>query len=159
MPRRTFWVDNQVNILVGSGGASNNTSLLTGTPLINVRGATIVRMLLKMAIVSTTIGGAQGVQAVDVGIGIASQESMNAGVLPDPNADERPVGGWMYRTQVVAAQGAEGVPLVYPWEADIRSGRKLSDGEVFMAIANSDILGTAFSIRAVGSVRVLMLLP
>jgi len=158
MPRETFWIDNLINIGMASGG-QNNQSLMTGTPPINARRATIVRIVYELHLFSESIAGACGVNLVDIGMGVASQEAFNAGVLADPNADERPTRGWMYRTRQVVWQNGVGTQIVQGWSGDLHSGRKLYDGEPYIIGVNTAQLGTTASYRLSGIVRLLLLLP
>ena len=156
--RQGFWIDNLLNTSVAAAGDGND-SLFTGTPPINTRGVTITRIVLDLALMSITTAGAFGVQAIDIGIGMTSQEAFNAGVFPDPRSDERPVGGWMFRTRCVVAQNGVGTNILYECHRDIRSGRKVSDGEAFIVFNSANILGTTFTVQVVGVVRCLVLLP
>jgi len=158
--RQTFWVDNLIDIGVTSGG-SNFASLMAGTPPINTRGTTIVRIVFDLKIFSQTIAGAHGVNAIDLGFGMASQEAFGVGLtaLPNPNADERPVGGWMYRTRCIAYQNGVGTNPLIECKDDLHSGRKITDGEPFLIAENTALLGTSAAYEIAGIVRLLLLLP
>jgi len=158
MARQTFWIDNVVENTLATG-TTIALSLFTGTPPINVRGSTIIRIIFDLNLYSSTVAGAHGVQIQDVAFGMASQEAFNAGVLPDPDSDERPVGGWMYRTRCVAFQNGVGTNPITKCAGDLRSGRKISDGEAFMVLANRASMGTTFAIITSGIIRLLLLLP
>ncbi len=159
MPKRpTIWIDNLVNLTVATG-AQGSISLLTGRPPINMNGTTITRTIFDLQLYSTTIAGAHGIQIADLGFGVTSQEAFNAGVFPDPEADERPLRGWLYRTRCTAFQnGVETNPLAF-CKGDLRNQRKIDDGEYFMVVTNQAILGTAFSVQMTGIIRVLLKLP
>ena len=95
-----------------------------------------------------------------MGIGIASQEAFAAGSLPDPNAsNDQPSRGWIYRNRMVVAQNGVGGPVVHQISRDIRSARKLDDGECYIVVDNDVDLGLAFNVQVVGLVRQLWLLP
>jgi len=158
MARRAIWIDNRISLGVTSGGQQNQ-SLLQGTPPIDMRGTTVVRSVLDLYLSSTTTAGAWGVSLLDIAIGLTSQEAFNAGVLPDPNADERPVRGWMFRTQCAVAQNGVGAQILYECHRDLRTGRKVDDGEVFMVVDNTALRGATFSVDVTGMVRLLVLLP
>ena len=158
MPRRTVWVDNLLNIGAGTG-AENRVSLLTGMAPADTRGTTIVRMVYDFNLMSQTTAGAWGIQLVDIGVGIASQEAFTAAVLPDPNADERPVRGWMFRTRCVVSQNGVGTRILFPCIGDLRSSRKLDDGELYFTFHNAALFGSSFTVQIVGIWRVLLMLP
>ena len=159
MARSAFWIDNPISIGMTSGG-QNFTSLMTGTPPIDARRATVVRMIIELGIHSESVAGAWGVNLVDLAIGVASQEAFGtAGALSDPNTDERPTRGWMWKTRVVAWQNGAGSAIVQYVSKDIHSGRKLYDGEPFLIGVNTASAGTTASYRCSGIVRLLLLLP
>jgi len=158
MARRTFWIDNLIELSVGTGSGTQQ-SLLSGTPPINVRGSTVVRVIYRLGLVSSTVGVADGALLVDIGVGIASQEAFTAVVLPDPDSDERPVGGWMFRDRCLVSYGSDmGNPITWCKE-DIHAGKKLTDGEVFMRVQNKAVVGATSTVEIVGLVRLLLLLP
>ena len=158
MARSTFWIDNLINLGIVSGGL-NSVSLMAGTPPIDARRATIVRIVIDLGIFSETVAGAFGVNLIDIGMGVTSQEAFAVNVFADPNADERPTRGWMYHTRRVVYQNGVGTPIVQSWKEDLRTGRKLYDGEPFLTAHNTAQLGTTASYRISGIVRLLMLLP
>ena len=158
MARSTFWIDNLIGLTVSSG-SQNSVSLMTGTPPIDARRATITRIVVDLGIFSTTVAGAFGVNLIDFGFGVTSQEAFNAGIFADPNADERSTRGWMYRNRCVVWQNGVGTQIVTGCHADLRTGRKLYDGEPFLVANNLAIVGTTASYQIAGIVRMLLILP
>jgi len=158
MARKSFWVDNPVNLAVPSNSQAS-MSLFQGTPPINTRGTTIIRTIVDLNFASETVAGAFGVNAMDLAFGMASQEAFNASVFPDPSADERPVSGWLFRTRCVVSQNGVGTAILHPCQRDLKGGRKVYDGEYFLIAENSALIGTTAAYRAVGMIRVLLLLP
>jgi len=159
MPRQTDWVDTN-NALVITAGSQQSLSLITGLSPGDMRGATLIRTIVRMSLSSTSVAGAWGVQKVDVGIGITSQEAFAAGVLPDPSvSSDRPSRGWVYRDHIAVAQNGAGSPVLEHIREDIRGARKIENGELFLVIDNTDQLGTSAAIRAMFLVRVLVKLP
>jgi len=157
--RATDWIDSLLSASIASG-AQSLLSLMTGVAPVNVRRQTLVRTLVMLSFQSESVAGAWGTQTLDVGIGITSQEAFAAGVVADPNsANDQPSRGWIYRTRKVVAQNGAGSPVMFDVTADIRSQRKLDDGECFLVVNNSAALGTAFSVRMSTLVRQLWLLP
>ncbi len=157
--RATDWIDTLLDFTVATG-AQDLTSLMTGVAPVNVRRQTLIRSLITLDIASTTTAGAWGTQTADIGIGITSQEAFAAGVVADPiTANDQPSRGWIYRTRRMIAQNGIGAVVRYTVQADIRASRKLDDGECFLVTNNTTGQGTAFSLRVVGLVRQLWLLP
>jgi len=157
--RATDWIDTLVDRGVATG-AQDFFSLMTGVAPVNVRRQTLVRTLISLDLYSETVAGAWGVQIIDVGIGITSQESFAAGVLPDPvTANDQPSRGWIYRTRIAVAQNGIGGRVIYPIRADIRASRKLDDGECFIVFDSTADQGTALPVHMTGIIRQLWLLP
>jgi len=157
--RATDWIDTVFDRGVASG-VQDNLTLMTGVAPVNVWRQTLVRTLISMDFHSQSIAGAFGVQMLDVGIGITSQEAFAAGVLPDPEtAGDQPSRGWIYRTRIAVAQNSIGSQVIYSIRADIRASRKLDDGECFWVLTNTPESGTAFAVHLTGIVRQLWLLP
>ncbi len=159
MARVTDWIDTLFQLQPTSGGQAF-ISLVTGAAPINMRGVTLIRTIISIGIASQSIAGAYGVQAADLAIGVASQESFAAGSLPDPQtATDKPPYGWVWRTRKIVAQNGAGSPIVVVIDADIRGARKIQNGEVYLIVNNTAIVGTAFTMEVTGIVRLLTLLP
>ena len=156
MPRPTDWQDTIISELVASasGAVNSLTGILTAGEM---RGVTLIRTLVRLDFSSNTVAGAWGVQGMDIGIGIASQEAFVANALPDANiSNEKPPRGWIYRTAVGVAQNGVGSPVLYSLTADIRGARKIENGELFIQFINTAIQGTAMGVNVRGLVRCLM---
>ena len=160
MPRRASdWIDTLYSDTTATG-AQTLTSLMTGVAPVNVRRQTLVRTLISVYLQSATVAGVWGTQIVDLGIGITSQEAFAASVVADPNsANDQPSRGWIYRNRVVVSQNGAGAPVTVLLQADIRASRKLDDGECFIVVNNTALLGTTFSVAISGIIRQLWLLP
>ena len=153
MPRPTDWIDTRITLEVASGGQSID-SLMTGVAPVNMRGMTCIRTIIRLDAFSNSVAGAWGVQRLDLGIGIASQEAFAAGVVPDPStATDKPPRGWMWRDAFMVSQNGVGGQIVHRIEADIRSARKVENGEVFIIADNLLGVGTSFQINVYGLVR------
>ncbi len=157
MARMTDWQDTIVSELVASGGVAVNS--LTGVlTLGEQRGMTLVRTLVRLDFSSNTVAGAWGVNQLDFGIGVSSQQAFAVGVtaLPNPSqAAGKPPRGWVYRSTQGVAQNGVGSPVLYSLTADIRGARKVEDGELFLMMANTAIQGTAMGINIRGMIRAL----
>jgi len=159
MPRKTDWVDTIIDLTPAPGG-QDSVTLLTGLTANDMRGATLIRTILRLAYGSTTVAGAWGTSRIDIAIGIISTEAFSAGAFPDPNtAGDRPPRGWLWRTTLIASQNGIGTTIVAPIEVDIRGARKIEAGNLFMIAQNTSLLGTAFTASVGGMCRVLYKLP
>ena len=159
MPRRTDWVDTILNEVPTSGGQASD-SLLGGLSEQDTRGLTLIRMILAFSLTSESIAGAYGIQSIDVGVGVVSQEAFAAGIFPDPvTASDKPPRGWIYRTNRAVAQNGAGSPIIQEVLADIRGARMVENGELVIIVNNSNIVGTSFTCRVRGLVRCLFKLP
>jgi len=156
MARPTGWTDSLITLQVASG-AQGSQSLITEFTTADLRGATIVRLVIKLDPMSQTVAGAWGSQLFDIGIGIVSQDAFAASVFPDPNlSTDRPVRGWMWRTRQVVTQNGISTAIVHTLAADMRSARKIDTGELVIVANNTVHLGTAFTVECRGIVRALV---
>ena len=154
MSRPTDWIDSRPTMEVASGSQSID-SLMTGVAPVNMRGMTVIRTIIRLGLFSNSVAGAWGVQRVDLGIGIASQEAFAAGVLPDPStATDKPPRGWVWRSSVLVSQNGVGGQVVFNIEADIRGARKVENGEMYL-IADNLIsgVGATFQVNVFGLIR------
>ena len=159
MPRMTDWVDTIVGLTVTSGGQDQD-SLMTGLAPLNLRGTTLIRTIISLGLSSQTVAGAYGTQRLDMAIGIASQEAFAATVLSDPvTPGDKPPRGWVWRHSMVVSQNGIGTNIVFPVIADIRGARKIENGEVFIIVNSTPLVGTSFPTFVNGLVRILMKLP
>jgi len=161
--RITQWQDNFVQLSLASGAQGNDT-LVGDLDQTQIRGLTLLRTLLHIWCYPTTIGGADGAQQIDLGIGVLSREAQIGGVFPDPDTPEdAPARGWVYRDQGpvfdnTAAESFYGSPLEF--KADIRAMRKLDQsGTVSIIVDNNPVSGTAFTVRVRALVRCLYMFP
>ena len=156
MPRPTDWVDTVLSLSITSGGQSN-VSLITGLAPSDLRGATLIRTLIRMTMSSTTISGAWGSMAMNMAIGITDQEAFAAGVLPDPNVStDKPARGWVWRSAMGISQNIEGHQIVFEERGDIRGARKIENGELYLIVHAEPIAGTTFTTKVTGLVRALI---
>jgi len=159
MARRSMWVDTNVNLAASSGSQSAGLSLMGGFTAAEIFGWTVTRLIFDLGLHSTTVGGAWGVHAADLGIGIVSAESFAAGIFPDPvQSTEKPIRGWLYKVRCAVSQNSGG-QVIFPCRGDLRSGRKIDTGVMFLIINNTPFFGTTFTLQALGTIRALVLLP
>ncbi len=157
MPRPTDWQDTIMNLGAGSG-AQASISLDGALTAADLRGATLIRTIVRLGAFSTTVAGAWGLQRVDVAIGIVSRDAFTAGTFPDPvTADDKPPRGWIWRDSIVVQQnGAQGLPIAIRIEQDLRGARKIENGRLVLVFDNTSLLGTTFTARLSGLVRTLI---
>jgi len=154
--RPTTWVDTIMSRALVNGGQQTQ-SLILEMSAGDKRQATVIRTIIQLSLHSSTVAGAWGVQRVDIGMGLASQESFTAGVVPDPNvATDKPIKGWMWRTSVLVSQNGIGTPITVPIVADVRGARKIEQGELYMVANSISVDGTTFTCSWDGLVRVLI---
>ena len=157
MPGRpTDWMDVLLALNPVDGGQAVVGLSSALVPADSAR-ATIIRTIISLGVFSDSVAGAWGVQAVDLAIGIASQEAFAASIFPDPNiGTDKPARGWLWRTRVFPFQNGVGTPVVLPVVADIRGARKIENGEVYLIAINANVEGTAFPVHINGLVRTLI---
>ncbi len=68
---------------------------------------TLTRTIIRLKMLVESVSVVNGVQAVDLGIGLLEQDAFGAQVAPDPNvaADQTPR-GWVYRDRLIVRDGA-----------------------------------------------------
>ena len=158
----TLWIDTNVNSQVGSGSATA-FSLMTGITEIESRmaGLTLLRTLIGVDVAHLVHDSGEGSQEVSMGIGVASQEAVAADTLPDPEVPgDKPPRGWVWRARYRTYGFAADQAAVFNQrvDKDIRSRRKLDNGEAFFTIQNAPDQGSAGTIAVIGMVRQLWLI-
>ncbi len=159
MPRMTDWIDTRIGLSIVGNGQLNSRVDGMSTQVVQ-RGTTVIRTIIALDLLSETVAGVWGVQLADLAIGIVSREAYTAGILPDPDTNtDKPARGWMWRGSRAVTQNGSGGQFSIHLSADIRGARKVEDGVVFLMVANTNYLGTAFNLRVVGLIRMLVKLP
>ena len=164
VPRRMRrWADKLMNLNVNSS-ASSTFDLTNEFTANETAGLTVVRMILCYSLRAATPGAVSGQQVVDIGVGLFEAEAFAAGVLPDVQSEaDYPRGGWLYRCRHLAVDEtlANGPMPMLEVNKDIRSQRRLGGPDVALGVLvrNDPLEGTTFSIRVVGIIRTLYLLP
>jgi len=159
MARRTKWSDRLLDDTTPSG-VQSRFNLMSALDIDERQGITIVRQLITLTIMPSPTNGVVGVQRCDMGIGLVSADAFTAAVMPDPDdATDRPVGGWLWRTRLGILDDSTQVPVPGLVNVDSRAKRRMSGGELSLIVNNSGAQGTAFTIRIVGIIRTLYLLP
>ena len=158
MPKHsTRWIDTLFSLDTTSG-SQNVAELMTGISPGDQNQWVLLRTIICMTVAYTIHDSGEGSQHVDIGIGITSQEAFAANAVPDPNvAGDAPTRGWIYRCRYriwgfAADQAAVDYVRI---EKDIRSKRRLDNGEAYLVVNNTAVEGATGSIRLSGIVRML----
>ena len=159
MPR--LWIDTLVNNDV-TIATPDSKSLMTGIAAINTRVAqmTLLRTLIGLDIGRTVHDSGEGSERVAIGIGIASQEAFAADTLPDPEVEtDFPTRGWVWRAHYRVFGFATDQPTIFTRriDLDLRSMRKLENGEAFINFSLTALEGTNAPVRLLGLIRQLWL--
>ena len=104
--RRTAWIDTLISENTPNAG-QDLASLLSNLTKTESQGYTLTRCIIHLYVSLLTVPATVGNQRVDLGIGLASEESFAAGVVPDPSiATDRPISDWVWRdSAIVRANG------------------------------------------------------
>jgi len=159
-PRReTTWVDTELDVAIAA--TAGQTQSLMGTMDVDERrGMTVTRILACIYLLPSSVGVADGVMKLSLGIGSASQEAFTAGAIPDPEAAaDFPQRGWLYRcTHAVVDHTIPGYPMPAIF-LDLHAQRKVDTGEIYLRMRNELQQGSSFSVDVVGTLRMLVKLP
>ena len=154
---RTFWSDTLMNLAVGSG-SQNSVSLVTDFSNEEMRLAqlTLLRTIIGIDVGHSVHDSGEGSQIIDLGIGVTSQEAFAAGSLPDPKVgSDHPTRGWIFRARGRVFGFIANDPAVFTWrlDRDIRSRRKLENGECYIVVDNTLSEGSSGAVAVVGLIR------
>ncbi len=158
MARTPYWRDTLIDKATASS-AQSVTSLNGDLTPIDTRGATVIRVIMRLSVIPTALGGAVSGQIMTYGIGVVAQDAFAASAVPDPNVDaDRPARGWLMRDRCLIIDVA-GDPLApVDCHGDFRGKRKLDNGELVLIVNNDNDQGAGTSITMIGLVRVLYLM-
>jgi len=163
MPGKTVWIDTLLNMQVATGAQARQSIMTAGITAQDVRltGMTLLRTIIGLDIAHLVHDSGEGSQIVDLGIGVSSQEAVDAGVIADPATEtDFPVRGWIYRGRYRTYGFAADQAAVYNArvDLDIRARRKLDNGEAFIVVDNTADQGSTGSIVVMGLLRHLWLI-
>jgi len=159
MPR--LWIDTDAGLSLASGAVGRLT-LMTGVPAASDRfhQMTLLRTIIGIDIAYTVHDSGEGSQIVSVGIGIASQDAFAAGATAGPQTDlDFPTRGWVWRARYRVFGFAADQPAVFVRrvDLDLRSQRKLENGEGYFTGFNAANEGVATAVTISGMIRQLWL--
>ena len=156
--RHMFWTDTLLNEQVASNSFSSATLLQDIDATESRMGMTLTRTVMCFDVEHLIRDSGEGKQMVSMGIGVSPAVAIIGSNTPQPEvATEFPTRGWVWRCRYVTHGFAADTPTVYVRnvELDIRSQRKLENGDLFLRIQNSNLSGAAASIGIVGIIRTL----
>ncbi len=161
MPGRTLWVDTMVDFDVANAAQVRfgMTAEFTAAQT-RLEAMTLLRTIVRLDLAYVTHDSAEGSQKVSLGIGVASQEALAAGVVADPEAAaDFPTRGWVWRGVYRVFGFAAGIADVHvrPIDLDLRSKRRLENGDAFFVITNEAQDGATSAINVLGVIRQLWL--
>jgi len=161
MARKSTWVDTLVDTTVSNNGQTQLS--LTGDLEANEkRGLTLARTIIHLFGLPAAIGIADGVQTMDLGIGVIEPDAAVAGALPDvDDAGDQPGRGWVWRDRIIMVDETPAENFYIPIELkyDIRSMRVLYHNTLLLIIDSSPQQGVAFTMDLTGIIRCMFLQP
>ena len=160
MPK-TLWIDTLVDEDITAGTAST-ISLMTGVSSVQTRfdAMTLLRTIIGIDLAYLIHDAGEGSHSIDLGIGVTSQDAFTAGGFPDVRtATDFPTRGWVYRARYRVFGFAADQPAVYSArvDRDIRSRRKLDNGECYLTMNATLLEGAATAMNVIGLIRQLWL--
>ncbi len=162
----TLWVDTVLNISVASGGQAVVALDETGFTIQERRAArwTLLRTIVRLDVAPTVRDSGEGDQAVDIGIGVVSEEGFSAvpPVVPDSSVGlDFPIKGWVYRARhriYAVAVDDQNVNLVR-LNLDLRAKRLMANGRLALIVDSGNNQGQATAVALMGTIRALFLTP
>ena len=153
----TMWLDKRLNNDVASGGPQLSVSLARVDPTVQPRPRmTLTRTIIGLDLAYTVHDSGEGSQLVELGIGIGSLEAFASSIFPDPSVEtDFPTRGWVWRMGYRVFGFAADQPTIFTRriDLDIRSQRKLDNGEAYLVVDNNALEGVASPVRVNGYIR------
>ena len=159
MPR--LWIDTVFNSVVVIGTQKNVllTAPVTATQA-RLQQMTLLRTIIGFDLARTVHDSGEGSERISIGIGIGREGETAAENVPAPNdGAEFPTRGWVWRASYRIFGFAADQPAIFSRrvDLDLRSQRKLENGESFLAARLEAIDGSNSTVNIVGMVRQLWL--
>ncbi len=157
----TVWIDTIFNIDVVAG-VQRVDSLMQAASATTLRldRLTLLRTIVRFDLAAAVHDSGEGSAGMALGLAVVSQEAFNAAVVPDPGqGTDHPTRGWIWRGNFRVFAFAADQPAVHVRvvERDLRSRRKLDNGEMVLISDNSTLEGAAVPVKIFGLVRCLYL--
>jgi len=164
MAARRLWADTKIDLSAGSGSAASVIDL-TSTFLENemrLAQLTLVRTIVGIDIGYSVHDAGEGSQQASFGICVVQRDALTAGgaSLPIPSiALDQPIRAWVHRSRYRVYGFAADQPAVFNRrvDLDLRSQRKLENGELIFTCNNEPEEGVASTVLFSGWVRTLFL--
>ena len=156
--RHMFWTDTLLNDQISSNSFTSQTLLQDIDPTESRNGMTLTRTLICLDIGHFIHDSGEGSQMVTMGIGVAPSIAIIGSNTPQPEvATEFPTRGWVWRCRYRTFGFAADQPAVFNRNVhlDIRSQRKLDNGDLFLRVQNSNLEGATGTILVTGIIRTL----
>ena len=158
MASRRLWIDSRIRMTLAGGGTSNDQSLMTGVAAITTRMSqmTLLRTIVGFDIAYSVHDSGEGSQLVSVGMGVASQEAFAVGSFSDSDVDtDFPTRGWIWRAvyRIWGFAADQSTIFTRRVDLDLRSMRKLENGEAFFNAHNADEEGVSSPVFISGLIR------
>ena len=161
MPR--LWIDSIFNDTVTTGVDVIRT-LMEGVSETQTRfdQMTLLRTIIGIDCARTVHDSGEGSEALTIGIAIASQDAFatGSGALPQPNVSASfPAKPWVWRMRYRIFGFAADQPAIFTRriDMDIRSQRKLENGELYVHSNLSAVEGANSGVNLTGAIRTLWL--
>ena len=159
-PRPRAWAD-----LIFTQVMANNTTLAPLDILFDLGATrldtiTIVRLVGYFGLShEALLTPVDGIQRIDVGIGVASEPAFASGNVPEADiSTEYPPRGWLYATtRRILMDTSIGTAFLPEWEFDMRASRKLDKGILYLTLSNNNVIGAGQAVLITGRVRALCL--
>ncbi len=159
---RSLWVDTLPNLTVATAMQTNVNLLdsLAETPG-RVDRMTLTRTIIGIDVAYLVHDAGEGSQQVFLGIQvIPGNITIGSGSIPDPfDMTEFPTRGWVWRAAYRVYGFAADQPAVFNAriDLDIRTQRKLENGQILLSAHNTPFEGVATTITVSGIIRQLWL--
>jgi len=160
---KTLWIDTVLDLQVASGGILL-ASLMGNVDTTESRltGMTLLRTIIGLHVARLVHDSGEGSEIISLGIAVAPQVAFAGGTssLPNPAlGTDHPTRGWIYRGIYVTYGFAADQAAVFDnrIDKDIRSRRKLENGEAYLTARNAADQGTSGTVGVIGLVRTLWL--
>ena len=152
-----LWIDTVFNATVVIG-TQLVRDFMTGVSATDTRLSqmTLLRTIIGLDLSRTVHDSGEGSEAIDLGIGVFSQEVFAAAVLPDPGVStDFPTRGWVWRQRYRVWGFAADQPAIFTRriDLDLRSQRKLENGHCAMAVDLIAVEGANSGVNVTGCIR------
>jgi len=158
--RPRAWADVIFNVLIATGGVANPIDILFDLGSSRLATITVARLVGQMVMVPS-VPGTAGLEALDWGVQVITEEAFTAGPAGIPNpgvTTEYPARGWLVLGREVVGSLVAGEDGLNPrWQFDIRTMRKIDKGRLALSMTSNNMQGATQTVRVIGRIRALCL--